>query len=172
MSWVRYVLSTIISKYWGCPLWILALSMRPKELFTINFSAWDPFSTRAPMNIKLRDPSHKPKLSLILLRAWVGRKNDNGHLISFYIFGQQPFQLTNTASQHATVISQQKLDGLLGKEVVSTKFSKSLRFWNYCDIYILDIFFDKYCSGTLKAFIWHQLHLSVINLRNMSKMYR
>ena len=73
---------------WGCPLWILALSMRPKELFTINFSAWDPFSTRAPMNIKLRDPSHKPKLSLILLRAWVGRKNDNGHLISFYIFGR------------------------------------------------------------------------------------
>ena len=100
MSWVRYVLSSIISKYWGCPLWILALSMRPKELFTINFSAWDPFSTRAPMNIKLRDPSHKPKLSLILLQARVGRayftpllmlwssRNDNGLLlISFYIFG-------------------------------------------------------------------------------------
>ena len=131
MAWVRCVLPSIIFQCWGCPLWILALSMRPKELFTINFSAWDPFSTRAPMNIKLRDPSHKPKLSLILLRAWVGRKNDNGHLISFYIFGQQPFQLTNTASQHATVISQQKLDGWLGKEVVSTRFSRLLRLWNY-----------------------------------------
>ena len=103
----------------GCPLWILALSMRPKELFTINFGAWDPFSTRAPMNIKLRDPSHKPKLSLILLRAWVGRKNDNGHLISFYIFGQLPGlayspladRPTGWAAQQATVISQQKMAG-------------------------------------------------------------
>ena len=100
----------------GCPLWILALSMRPKELFTINFGAWDPFSTRAPMNIKLRDPSHKPKLSLILLRAWVGRKNDNGHLISFYIFGQLPGRhysplADRPCSQQATVISQQKMAG-------------------------------------------------------------
>ena len=70
------------------------------------------------MNIKLRDPSHKPKLSLILLRAWVGRKNDNGHLISFYIFGQLPSRLTahchpagRLTSQQATVISQQKMAG-------------------------------------------------------------
>ena len=72
------------------------------------------------MNIKLRDPSHKPKLSLILLRAWVGRKNDNGHLISFYIFGQLPawpaLQPTGRpadqlSSQQATVISQQKMAG-------------------------------------------------------------
>ena len=68
------------------------------------------------MNIKLRDPSHKPKLSLILLRAWVGRKNDNGHLISFYIFGQLPGLAYSPladwlTSQIATVISLQKMAG-------------------------------------------------------------
>ena len=62
------------------------------------------------------DPTHKPKLSLILLRAWVGRKNDNGHLISFYIFGQLPGRhysplADRPCSQQATVISQQKMAG-------------------------------------------------------------
>ena len=73
------------------------------------------------MNIKLRDPSHKPKLSLILLRAWVGRKNDNGHLISFYIFGQQSSSLLLAATTPASYCNfTTKDDGWLGKEVVSS----------------------------------------------------